>query len=98
MTIIIGFILGFIAFVLLLLLWIAAVSHHCDGCGEMLVRSAGNRWRCPKCGRIFIISVLGLGKQKLIAEAREEFTLLNELRQKSAEIDEIIQVNNEEDD
>lgn len=67
MTIIIGFILGFIAFVLLLLLSIAAVSHHCDGCGETLVRSAGSRWRCPKCGRIYIISVLGLGRMRRVA-------------------------------
>jgi ribosomal protein L37AE/L43A len=67
MTIIIGFILGFIAFVLLLLFWIAAVSHHCDGCGETLVRSAGSRWHCPKCGRIYIISVLGLGRMRQVA-------------------------------
>lgn len=63
MTIIID-ILGFIAFVLLLLLWIAAVSHHCDECGEMLVRSTGNKWRCPKCGCIYTISMLGLGRMR----------------------------------
>ena len=64
MTIIIEFILGLIALVLLLLLWIAAVSHHCDGCGEMLVRSIGSKWHCPKCGRIYTISKLGLGRMK----------------------------------
>ena len=73
MAIIIGFILGFIAFVLLLLLWIAAVSHHCDGCGETLVRSVGNRWRCPKCGRIYTISALGLGRMRQVAFGSQDF-------------------------
>lgn len=58
------FVLGWIAFVLLLLLYVAAVSHHCDACGEELVRWFGNRWRCPNCGRIYTIGMLGLGRMR----------------------------------
>ena len=61
------FVLGWIAFVLLLMLYVAAVSHHCDGCGEKLVRWTGNRWRCPDCGRIYNIGMLVLGRERQMA-------------------------------
>ena len=62
------FVLGWIAFVLLLLLYVAAVSHRCDGCGEKLVRWTGNRWRCPDCGRIYNIGMLGLGRMRQVED------------------------------
>lgn len=65
------FVLGWMAFVLLLLLYVAAVSHRCDGCGEGLVRWYGSKWRCPNCGRIYIISMLGLGKKRQVEDDKK---------------------------
>ena len=56
----------FLTIVVVILISVAAASHHCDYCGENLVRLTGNRWRCPKCGRHYYIGKLGLGKQECI--------------------------------
>lgn len=52
--------------IIIILISIAMVAHHCDNCGETLIRLTGSRWCCPKCGEHYHIGKLGLGKQEII--------------------------------